>query len=218
MSRESKRTLQARAMFSKVILFCFCAYVVSQDAAEYPPQPYSFAYDSTDEFGTRLAQEESGDVNNNKVGSYSYTDAAGVFRTVKYVADGEGFRATIETNEPGTKSSNPADAPVVSSAVEGPHPVAVKTAPAVVKAVRPAAAVVDVLRPASVAVQAVQPAPLVVKALQPSPLTVQAVHAAPVAVHAVPSGPVIQAFQAAPVAYAVGHAPIAYTLGQVKKA
>ncbi|CAN7946202.1 unnamed protein product [Ixodes pacificus] len=181
-----------------------------------PPQPYSFAYDNTDEFGTRLAQEESGDASNNKVGSYSYTDAAGVFRTVRYVADGEGFRATVETNEPGTKSSNPADAPVVSSAVEGPHPVAVKTAPAVVKAVRPAAVLGHILRPAPVAVPAVQAAPLVVKAFQDVPLTVQAVHAAPVAVHAVPSAPVVQAFQAAPVAYAVGHAPLAYTVGHVK--
>ncbi|KAG0431813.1 hypothetical protein HPB47_021425 [Ixodes persulcatus] len=175
-----------------------------------PPQPYSFAYDNTDEFGTRLAQEESGDVNNNKVGSYSFTDAA--WRLPNR------FRATVETNEPGTKSSNPADAPVVSSAVEGPHPDAVKTAPAVVKAVRPAPAVAHVLHPASVAVQDVQAAPLVVKAFQHSPLTVQAVHTAPVALHAVPSGPVVQAFQTAPVGYAVGHAPIAYTLGQVKKA
>ncbi|CAN8021243.1 hypothetical protein HPB47_021427 [Ixodes persulcatus] len=170
-----------------------------------PAQPYSFAYDNTDEFGTRLAREESGDANNNKVGSYSYTDAAGVFRTVKYVADADGFHATVETNEPGTKSSNPADAPVVSSAVEGPHPVALKTAQGVVKSVVPAAAVAHVLHPAPVAVQAVHAAPYVVKAFQPAPLTVQSVHAVPVA----------QAFQSAPAEYSVGHAPVGYSVGHV---
>ncbi|CAN7996883.1 unnamed protein product, partial [Ixodes pacificus] len=168
-----------------------------------PAQPYSFAYDNTDEFGTRLAREETGDANNNKVGSYSYTDAAGVFRTVKYVADADGFHATVETNEPGTKSSNPADAPIVSSAVEGPHPVALKTTPVVVKAVRPSAAVAHVLRPAPVVVQAVHAAPYVVKAVQPAPLSVQAVHAVPV----------VQAFQGAPAGHSVGHAPVGYVVG-----
>ncbi|CAN8021242.1 unnamed protein product, partial [Ixodes persulcatus] len=182
-----------------------------------PAQPYSFAYDNTDEFGTRLAREETGDANNNKVGSYSYTDAEGVFRTVKYVADADGFHATVETNEPGTKSSNPADAPVVSSAVEGPHPVALKTAQVFVKAVRPAAAVAHVLRPTPVAVQAVHAAPYVVKAFQPAPLTVQTVHAAPV-VQAFHGAPAEYSLGHAPVAYAVGQAPLAYTLRQVKKA
>ncbi|EEC14154.1 cuticle protein, putative [Ixodes scapularis] len=200
-----------------------------------PAQPYSFAYDNTDEFGTRLAREETGDANNNKVGSYSYTDAAGVFRTVKYVANADGFHATVETNEPGTKSSNPADAPVVSSAVEGPHPVALKTAEVVVKAVRPAAAVANVPRPAPVAVQAVHAAPYVVNAFQPAPLTVQTVHAAPV-VQALQGAPAAYSAGQATVGYAVGHAPsgyavvpahvgyavgqapLAYTLGQVKKA
>ncbi|CAN7996626.1 unnamed protein product, partial [Ixodes hexagonus] len=201
------------------------------------PRPYSFAYDNTDEFGTRLAQEESGDANNNKVGSYSYTDAAGIFRTVKYVADADGFRATVETNEPGTKTSSPADAPVRSTAVEGPHPVFVKAAPVVVKAVD-SVPVEKALRPAPVTVQAVHAAPFVVKAFRPGPLAVQAVqaapvvavqalHAAPVAVHALHSAPVVQTVYGAPVAYALRHAPAAYaarhaplvyTHSQVKKA
>ncbi|CAN8021247.1 unnamed protein product, partial [Ixodes persulcatus] len=81
-----------------------------------PPQPYHFNYDTTDEYGTRMTREETSDANNAKVGSYSYTDASGVTRTVKYVADENGFRATIETNEPGTKSHVTGDAEYISNA------------------------------------------------------------------------------------------------------
>ncbi|KAM7281905.1 hypothetical protein ISCGN_002064 [Ixodes scapularis] len=152
-------------MLSKVILCCLFAYVAAAVVEEYPPQPYSFAYDNTDEFGTRIAHEESADANNARVGSYSYTDAAGTARTVKYTADASGFHATVETNEPGTKSSNPADVQVASSAVEGP-------APAVVKAV--------------------QPAPVTVHAVHAAPV-VHAIHAAPV-VHAISHAPISFSF------------------------
>ncbi|KAH9370300.1 hypothetical protein HPB48_007363 [Haemaphysalis longicornis] len=95
--------------------------------ATQPPQPYAFSYDNTDEFGTRLTRDESSDANNNRVGSYSYSDAAGLTRTVKYTADAGGFHATVETNEPGTKTSTPADALYSSSSVEvGPAPVVAK--------------------------------------------------------------------------------------------
>ena len=35
-------------------------------------------------------------------GSYGYTDGHGIYRQVDYVADKNGFRASIKTNEPGT--------------------------------------------------------------------------------------------------------------------
>ncbi|KAK8782876.1 cuticle protein 10.9-like [Amblyomma americanum] len=78
--------------------------VVKTIAAEpvYPPQPYEFGYDTVDEFGTRLTRQESSDGNNQKKGSYGYTDANGIYRQVNYVADAAGFRATVQTNEPGT--------------------------------------------------------------------------------------------------------------------
>ncbi|CAN7996849.1 unnamed protein product [Ixodes pacificus] len=91
-----------------------------------------------------MTRQETGDALNNKVGSYSYVDAHGVARTVNYVADALGFRATVETNEPGTKTSAPADAPTYSSAVE-------IAAPVVVKAVHPAPVVVKAVHPAPVA-------------------------------------------------------------------
>uniref|UniRef100_V5H682 Putative cuticle protein n=1 Tax=Ixodes ricinus TaxID=34613 RepID=V5H682_IXORI len=152
-------------MFSKVLLCCLFAFVAAGVVEEYPPQPYSFAYDNTDEFGTRIAQEESADANNARVGSYTYSDASGITRTVKYTADASGFHATVETNEPGTKSSNPADVQVASSAVEGPAPVVVK---------------------------AVQPAPVTVHAVHASPV-VHTIHAAPV-VHAISHAPISFSF------------------------
>lgn len=36
-------------------------------------------------------------------------DAYGVYRQVEYTAGKDGFKATIKTNEPGTKQENPAD-------------------------------------------------------------------------------------------------------------
>ncbi|KAH7986668.1 hypothetical protein HPB52_024812 [Rhipicephalus sanguineus] len=60
-------------------------------------KPYSFGYDTTDEFGTRLFHNEQSDNKNAKTGTYGYRDVNGIFRTVSYVADADGFRATIDT-------------------------------------------------------------------------------------------------------------------------
>ncbi|KAM7301855.1 putative cuticle protein [Ixodes scapularis] len=76
----------------------------------YPPQPYEFGFDTVDEFGTRQTRQESGDSGNVKKGSYSYTDPNGIFRQVNYIADADGFRASIQTNEPGTQSGPVGDA------------------------------------------------------------------------------------------------------------
>ncbi|KAL1484570.1 hypothetical protein MTO96_032525 [Rhipicephalus appendiculatus] len=85
-----------------------------------PPQPYNFGYDSTDEFGTQLFHKEQGDASNAKTGAYGYRDANGIFRTVKYVADANGFRATVDTNEPGTASGASADAVFNANPVAAP--------------------------------------------------------------------------------------------------
>jgi hypothetical protein len=73
------------------------------------PTPYAFGYDVVDEYGTNLQRKESGDGNGAVTGSYSYKDAQGLTRVVEYVADGYGFRANVNTNEPGTETSAPAD-------------------------------------------------------------------------------------------------------------
>ncbi|XP_050043574.1 cuticle protein 10.9-like [Dermacentor andersoni] len=92
----------------------------SAAGSSYPPQPYSFGYDSTDEFGTQLFHKEQGDASNAKTGSYGYRDASGLFRTVKYVADANGFRATVDTNEPGTAPGASADAVFNANPVAAP--------------------------------------------------------------------------------------------------
>ncbi|XP_049518724.1 cuticle protein 10.9 [Dermacentor silvarum] len=92
----------------------------SAAGASYPPQPYSFGYDSTDEFGTQLFHKEQGDSSNAKTGSYGYRDANGLFRKVKYVADANGFRATVDTNEPGTAPGASADAVFNANPVAAP--------------------------------------------------------------------------------------------------
>ncbi|KAH9371590.1 hypothetical protein HPB48_021437 [Haemaphysalis longicornis] len=85
-----------------------------------PPQPYSFGYDNTDEFGTQTYHKEQGDASNTKTGSYGYRDAYGIFRRVNYIADVNGFRATIDTNEPGTAPGRSADAVFNANPVAAP--------------------------------------------------------------------------------------------------
>ncbi|XP_050043580.1 uncharacterized protein [Dermacentor andersoni] len=89
-----------------------------------PPQPYSFGYDNVDEYGNRQFRSEQGDSNNAKTGSYGYRDVNGLYRRVNYVADVNGFRATVDTNEPGTAPGASADAvfnaaPVVPPVTSG---------------------------------------------------------------------------------------------------
>uniref|UniRef100_A0A0K8RH49 Putative cuticle protein n=1 Tax=Ixodes ricinus TaxID=34613 RepID=A0A0K8RH49_IXORI len=116
------------------------------------PQSYSFGYNSADEFGTRIQRQETSDVNNVRTGSYGYADANGIFRHVQYIADAAGFRASVDTNEPGTAGGQtagvlynaapvpsapaPARAPVV--AVAAPYKVPFAVAPAAVTGVLPA--------------------------------------------------------------------------------
>lgn len=114
----------------------------------YPPQPYSFGYEHTDEYGTKQSRQETSDANNAKTGSYGFTDARGVFRQVSYVADADGFRASVSTNEPGTAPSAPASV-VYSARADN----AVYTAP--VAALARSATVL-----APVAAPAILPAPI----------------------------------------------------------
>ncbi|KAL3210670.1 hypothetical protein MRX96_008620 [Rhipicephalus microplus] len=85
-------------------------------------QPYSFSYDNVDEFGNRLFRSEQGDSNNVKTGSYGYRDMNGLYRRVNYVADAWGFRATVNTNQPGTTPGACADAVFNAATVVAPVP------------------------------------------------------------------------------------------------
>ncbi|CAG2172640.1 unnamed protein product [Oppiella nova] len=86
------------------------------EEADHPaPEPYSFTYDTTDEFGTTLTRTETGDANGVVTGSYQYRDANGLVRTVEYGDDGSGFRAVVNTNEPGVVSHRAADAEYIKT-------------------------------------------------------------------------------------------------------
>ncbi|UYV73579.1 hypothetical protein LAZ67_10004142 [Cordylochernes scorpioides] len=73
------------------------------------PQPYKFGYDVKDEYGATNFRDEEGDGHGAVKGSYGYRDPEyGLYRIVEYVADHDGFRAQVKTNEPGTQSQDPA--------------------------------------------------------------------------------------------------------------
>ncbi|GFR15349.1 adult-specific rigid cuticular protein 15.7, partial [Trichonephila clavata] len=74
---------------------------------------YAFGYDIKDGLGA-ATPIEVGDAHGNKKGSYTIADIDGRARRVDYVADGHGFRAHRQDNEPGTAASAPAAALIAS--------------------------------------------------------------------------------------------------------
>lgn len=79
------------------------------------PNPYTFSY-SADSLGGRSAHQEQGDGNGRVQGFYTILGADGRERRVEYVADELGYRATIQTNEVGTKGDAAANAEYIVSA------------------------------------------------------------------------------------------------------
>jgi len=99
-----------------IILSCI-ALSKAQSLVEAQPEPispYSFSYnaDATDGSSTR---QESADASGVVRGSYSLVSADGIKRIVNYIADENGFRAQVQTNEPGTESKSSADVIMQSS-------------------------------------------------------------------------------------------------------
>jgi len=89
----------------KTNLFRQEAILESADAE--PIAPYSFGYiaDATDGSSSR---QETSDGSGVVRGSYELSSADGIKRIVNYIADKDGFRAQVQTNEPGTESKSPA--------------------------------------------------------------------------------------------------------------
>ena len=83
--------------------------VNSAPAQDEAPTPYNFAFEEQDANYT-IARQEEMDAQGTVRGSYSYLDKDGFFRRVNYVADENGFQATIDSNEPGLKSGETAGA------------------------------------------------------------------------------------------------------------
>lgn len=97
--------------FSQELAVCvvFFAVVFAAPAQDEAPSPYEFNFQEKNENHT-LARQESGDAQGVVRGSYQLIDRDGRTRTVNYVADDDGFRAEIQSNEPGLISSAPAAA------------------------------------------------------------------------------------------------------------
>ncbi|OQR79398.1 adult-specific rigid cuticular protein 15.7-like, partial [Tropilaelaps mercedesae] len=70
---------------------------------------FDFVYDIKDGYGNVNGRKEKGS-HGHVVGSYYLGEVDGRHRIVHYVADKHGFRAEVETNEHGTKTSHPAAA------------------------------------------------------------------------------------------------------------
>ncbi|GBN90383.1 hypothetical protein AVEN_10067-1 [Araneus ventricosus] len=95
-------------MFPLVALFCIVlAQAQYHGDVHHHPQPYAFGYSVRDHHSAQHRQETSKG-HGALVGSYGFTDSRGIARQVNYVADHAGFRAQINTNEPGTANQNPA--------------------------------------------------------------------------------------------------------------
>lgn len=71
-------------------------------------EPYAFGYNVKDDYGNNQYRKEEAGNDGVIKGSYGYTDAAGLYRVVEYIADRLGFRTKIRSNEPGLKSMNSA--------------------------------------------------------------------------------------------------------------
>lgn len=69
-------------------------------------EPFAFDFKTEDQSGNGQYRKEESDQNGVVRGSYGYTDANGIYRHVEYVADQNGFRANIKSNEPGLIGEN----------------------------------------------------------------------------------------------------------------
>lgn len=96
-----------------ILLVCclFNTFLVAKSVKEetiYPRSPYAFGYNVYDEQGTKVHRLESADEAGVVKGEYGYIDAQGISRLVSYVADHNGYRASVSSNEPGVQAHSPA--------------------------------------------------------------------------------------------------------------
>ena len=86
---------------------------------DFPPEPYQFGYEFADELGMNQHRQEVADSSGVVKGSYGYLDPLGVQRIVEYIADKDGYRVVVKSNEPGISAQNSADTHFI---VETPPP------------------------------------------------------------------------------------------------
>ncbi|GFT61097.1 cuticle protein 10.9 [Nephila pilipes] len=78
----------------------------SPQVIEFVPNPYQFGYEFGDGHGMKQHRSESADEQGVVKGTYGYVDPLGVYRSVEYIADSQGYRAVIKTNEPGASAND----------------------------------------------------------------------------------------------------------------
>lgn len=82
-------------------------YVEQQQVESAPPgqaEPFAFDFNTQDTSGNGQYRKETSDNNGVVRGAYGFRDASGIYRHVEYVADQNGFRANIKSNEPGVEA------------------------------------------------------------------------------------------------------------------
>ncbi|UYV73577.1 hypothetical protein LAZ67_10004139 [Cordylochernes scorpioides] len=83
------------------------------DTLDRSPKPFNYGFEIEDEQGNTNFRKEDSDGGQGGVrGVYGYKDPYGIYRVVEYIANTDGFRAVVKTNEPGTGDQDPADAAV----------------------------------------------------------------------------------------------------------
>ncbi|XP_054707218.1 adult-specific rigid cuticular protein 15.7-like [Uloborus diversus] len=110
-------TMQKFFVFATLIAAVAAQRIINEyrDQENNIPIPYSFSYSADTEDGGQNSRQETGDGDGRVTGSYTVQGEDGFGRVVDYIADENGFRATIRTNEPGTASQNPADVEMEST-------------------------------------------------------------------------------------------------------
>lgn len=89
-------------------------YVEQQAEISAPPgqaEPFAFDFKTQDQSGNGQYRKEESDKNGVVRGSYGYW-SDGIYRQVNYIADENGFRASIQSNEPGMKKDAEAPASI----------------------------------------------------------------------------------------------------------
>ncbi|XP_029828415.2 extensin isoform X1 [Ixodes scapularis] len=86
-----------------------------QLVTEQASMPYQFSYFAGGHDGSH-SRHEARDANGRVYGHYTLATAEGSQRVVCYVADENGFRAWVDTNEQGTANDDPADVSIRSTA------------------------------------------------------------------------------------------------------
>jgi len=181
---------------------------------------YAFSYDEQHATGGSF-RRESGAAGHAVTGSYGLRDADGRIRTVNYIADAAGFRASISTNEPGVEPKSPADtlingaAPVVAAPIVAePAPLlAAPAAPIIARAAPVVAAAPAFAAPAFAA--PIAHAPVAHAPIQGYAYQSNVNHAIPARVAAAPLlQPAFAHAHAAPIAAPVAAAPAPIRIAQ----